>query len=71
MFRSDIKKDFGFILKLIKIMGFIEYEDENIIKLNTKGSHWIHLIQNYYALEYVNKIWSVSKNNPWPDRIKL
>lgn len=71
MFHSNLGKDFGSILKLIRILGFVEYEDENILKLNTKGSHWIHLVQNYYALNYVSKVWSVSKNNPWPDQIKL
>ncbi len=71
LFQANIEKDFKFSLKLIKMIRFIEHEDENIIKLNTKGSHWIHLVQNYYALKYVNKIWSVSKNNPWPDKIKL
>lgn len=71
MFHSNLEKDFGSILKLIRILGFVEYEDENILKLNTKGSHWIHLVQNHYALNYVSKVWSVSKNNPWPDQIKL
>lgn len=71
LFHSDLKKDFGIFLNIFKMMGFIENEKENIIKLNTRGSHWIHLVQNYYALEYVNKIWSVSKTNPWPDQIKL
>jgi oxygen-independent coproporphyrinogen III oxidase len=70
-FGNDPEKDFGWLLKLADLMGFVEYEEEHLVKLNTRGAHWIHLIQNYFALNYVNKIWSVSKSNPWPGQIKI
>jgi oxygen-independent coproporphyrinogen-3 oxidase len=70
-FNTKFELDFGTILKLIRIMGFIEKEDHTMFKLNTTGSHWIHLLQNHYALNYVNKIWSIQKKQPWPDEIKL
>ena len=65
------ENDFRLVTGLFRLLGFIESEDQGRIRLNTKGSYWIHLIQNYYALNYVNKIWSASKNNAWPDKIKL
>jgi len=71
LFNSKVEKDFAFILKLFKRLNYIENEDSSIIKLNTKGAHWIHLIQNYYALNYVNKIWTVSKRKAWPEKIIL
>ncbi len=70
-FQCDLQKDFSIILRLIRLLGYVDYENEDIIKLDNKGSHWIHLLQNQYALNYVNKIWSVSKKNPWPEKIKL
>ncbi len=70
-FQSELKKDFPYILNLAKMLNFISNEDDEIIKLNIKGSHWIHLIQNYYALNYINKIWSVSKKEAWPEKIVL
>ena len=63
--------DFRFITGLLRLLGFIDSEDQDNIRLNTRGSYWIHALQNYYALNYVNKIWSVSKNDPWPDKISL
>jgi oxygen-independent coproporphyrinogen-3 oxidase len=71
IFSSDIYNNFGFLLHLLKIFRFISTEDKDFIKLNTRGSHWIHLLQNYYALDYVNKIWSISKNTLWPEKIRL
>ncbi|MFH1161026.1 MAG: radical SAM protein [bacterium] len=71
LFQVDFEQEFGLISNFIRMMGFTESEDPDVIRLNTRGSHWLHLIQNYYALNYVNKVWSVSRKNSWPDCIKL
>jgi len=34
-FGNDPEKDFGRVLNLVNFMGFVEYEDENQLKLNT------------------------------------
>jgi oxygen-independent coproporphyrinogen-3 oxidase len=71
LFNSSIKKDFGMMFRIFKLMNFIDEENDRFINLNTAGSHWIHLIQNYYALNYVTKIWERSKKEAWPEQIKL
>ena len=71
IYKTEIYKDFGKILKLIKIFKFIELEDEEKIILNKKGCHWVHLAQNYFSLNYINKIWSICQNNLYPKMIKL
>ena len=70
-FQADIKKDFGFIFSLIEHMNWTERNGSAELKLNKKGSHWIHLIQNHYALNYVNKIWPVCQATPWPPKISI
>ena len=70
-FQGDIKKDFGFIFKIIERMNWAERNGPAELKLNKMGSHWIHLIQNYYALNYVSKIWPVCQSTPWPQKISL
>lgn len=71
MFKSDLTVDFPAIIKTLRLLRFIEHEDDYTIRLNLKGSHWIHLIQNHYALNYVSKIWTASKRTSWPDKIIL
>lgn len=70
-FQTDLRKDFGLIFSLIEWLNWIEENGSTELKLNKIGSHWIHLIQNYYALNYVNKIWSVCQTIPWPQKISL
>ncbi len=46
-------------------------ETEDQIFLTESGSFWIHLIQNYYILNYINKVWTVAMEQPWPKEIKI
>jgi oxygen-independent coproporphyrinogen-3 oxidase len=39
--------------------------------LTERGSFWIHLLQNYYVLNYIDTIWTRSMRSAWPARIKL
>ena len=71
LFDCDLKKDFPKILKLIKILGFVEKEDEFSITINKKGVHWIHLLQNYFALNYITSIWSAFQKTAYPEEVFL
>jgi len=71
LYGKDIYADFGLMLKLAKAFGFIGSEDEERLILNKHGCHWIHLAQNYFALNYISKIWSTAQKNPWPGKITL
>jgi hypothetical protein len=39
--------------------------------LTESGAFWIHLMQNYYVLNYIDKVWSRSMREAWPRRIEL
>ena len=39
--------------------------------LTERGAFWIHLMQNYYVLNYIDKVWSRSMREAWPGRIEL
>ena len=41
------------------------------IYLTELGSFWIHLAQNYFVLNYINKVWSAMKKEAFPDQINL
>lgn len=39
--------------------------------LTERGAFWIHLMQNYYVLNYIDEVWSRSMRSAWPGRIEL
>jgi coproporphyrinogen III oxidase-like Fe-S oxidoreductase len=68
LFKSDRK-----IHKLLWIANKLGLcnETEDQISLTEPGSFWIHLIQNYYILNYINRVWTVATEQPWPRETKI
>lgn len=59
-------------LMLRLLFGFRMAVDEgDEIVLNERGSFWLHLMQNYFALPYINRVWSEARVTARPGRINL
>jgi len=68
-FNSDSCKLLN-LLDILKWTGMTS-EDENAIRLTDRGAFWVHLLQNYFVLENIHKVWSVAKEQSWPGEIVL
>jgi len=69
LFGEEDKKIYR-LLWLSKILGLCR-EETNQFSLTERGAFWLHLMQNYFVLNYINKVWSVAMRKAWPDRIKI
>jgi oxygen-independent coproporphyrinogen III oxidase len=58
------------LIAFLKLIRFID-EDTDDLRLSDRGAFWMHLIQNYFALDYINKVWTVAKKEAWPKKIVL
>lgn len=61
------------IKTLFRLLKFFNFCKENDVEyyLTESGSFWAHLMQNYYVINYFNKIQSVGMQTPWPQAVKL
>jgi coproporphyrinogen III oxidase-like Fe-S oxidoreductase len=41
------------------------------LELTEAGAFWLHLAQNYFALNYVNTLWTQARQEPWPQAIAI
>jgi hypothetical protein len=58
------------LLRAIQKMGFaIQNGDQ--LELTGAGAFWLHLMQNYFALNYVNTLWTQARKEPWPQRVAI
>ncbi len=69
-FGSEFRKDYKLFTLAMKHMRFSRVEEETL-KLNRRGIHYIHLLQNHFALNYVNQIWSRNIDGELPEEIRL
>ena len=67
-FSKDLNRNYtlNLVSFLARILGLCEGE-----LLTMRGAFWIHLLQNQYILNYINKVWSASLQTPFPMAISL
>jgi coproporphyrinogen III oxidase-like Fe-S oxidoreductase len=56
------------IMNIGKALRMIEASN-GTMRLTRRGSFWIHLAQNYFALPAINAIWEQCKKTAWPKEI--
>jgi len=59
-----------FWLSLVEKLGWASRRT-GMMELNEKGAFWLHLVQNHFALTYVNTIWTQARREPFPQRIPI
>lgn len=65
---SDLKMKT--ILKIFRLLKFVEEHNDKIYLTDT-GAFWIHLVQNAFVLDYINKVWEIMKNEAFPKKIDI
>ncbi|MCX6096502.1 MAG: hypothetical protein NT125_07335, partial [Candidatus Bipolaricaulota bacterium] len=41
------------------------------LELTEPGAFWLHLVQNHFALDYVNTLWTKARREPWPQAVAI
>jgi coproporphyrinogen III oxidase-like Fe-S oxidoreductase len=57
-------------LRAIELAG-LAVRNGRYLELSEPGTFWIHLAQNYFALNYVNTLWTKARQEPWPYHIEI
>jgi oxygen-independent coproporphyrinogen-3 oxidase len=57
-------------LTAIERAGFAVRHQE-WLELTEPGAFWLHLVQNHFALNYVNRLWTEARREPWPQSVAI
>ena len=57
-------------LQVIEQAGLAVQRD-GVLELTDPGAFWLHLAQNYFALSYVNTLWTQARREPRPKQIVI
>jgi len=49
----------------------LAYVQNGILELTEPGAFWVHLAQNHFALQYVDRLWTTARREPWPGRVSF
>lgn len=57
-------------LRVVEQAGFAVHNGR-VLELTESGAFWLHLAQNYFALNYVNTLWTQARREPWPPEVAI
>jgi oxygen-independent coproporphyrinogen III oxidase len=57
-------------LGIAEQLGFAVHHG-GYLELTETGAFWLHLAQNYFALNYVNTLWTQARRAPWPQAVAI
>jgi oxygen-independent coproporphyrinogen-3 oxidase len=57
-------------LRVVEKAG-LAIKNDGHLELNESGAFWLHLAQNYFALNYVNTLWTRARQEPWPQAVEI
>jgi coproporphyrinogen III oxidase-like Fe-S oxidoreductase len=69
-FKRNFDKEFGNYMRMLEHLGFL-HDEHDQISLTDRGTYWIHAFEDFFSIDYINKLWKISKTNPWPENIVL
>ena len=69
-FNTSFDTKYGIHMKILNQIGFLKNGNDQIT-LTDKGTYWIHAFEDFFSIDYINKLWGTSKFNPWPETVVL
>lgn len=49
----------------------LAHRENGSYELTDSGAFWLHLVQNHFALAYVNTLWTEARKTPWPAGVDI
>jgi oxygen-independent coproporphyrinogen-3 oxidase len=67
-FGESLEQNYGFELWLARVLGFVKKENNKYV-MTTKGSYYYYYYENFYTLSYIDRMWHLMKNEPFPKEL--
>jgi oxygen-independent coproporphyrinogen-3 oxidase len=69
-FNRGFDEKYGKQMKFLNHLGYLRNGNDQI-SLSDRGTYWIHAFEDFFSIDYINKLWGTSKYNAWPDKVVL
>lgn len=69
-FGEDFDQKYGKYFRWMSRLGYVKTSNGSI-SLTDKGTYWIHAFEDFFSINYINKLWGTSIKDPWPEKVIL
>ncbi|HUU84924.1 MAG TPA: radical SAM protein [Phycisphaerae bacterium] len=70
MFDRDLSAAAGWLFAAPRALGLMRKAADGY-EVTGRGAYWIHRLQNGFSLEYITRIWTQCRRQPWPQEVRL
>ncbi len=67
-FNMSFDDKYGSFIEFLNRIGYLKNGLDQI-NLTDKGAYWIHAFEDFFSIDYINKLWGTSIQNPWPGKV--
>ncbi|MFC2087560.1 coproporphyrinogen-III oxidase family protein [Bacteroidota bacterium] len=69
-FGINFDEVYGKQMKILSRIGYLKNGNDQV-KLTDRGTYWIHAFEDFFSIDYISKLWGISKYDPWPEKVVL
>ena len=69
-FGVPLKKMYGLELAAAKGLGLVT-EKDGVYSMTPRGAFYYHYYESFYTLAYIDKMWGLLRENPFPAGMEL
>ncbi len=69
-FGEEFDRVYGLYAVLFSKLGMLKENNERIV-LSDRGAYWLHVLQDFFSINYISKLWGTSGRDPWPESVLL
>lgn len=69
-FHKNLYKYYGMEIMIARLLGFLK-KDKKGYRMTTKGSWYYHYFESFYTLSYIDQMWSLMKETPFPKELTI
>jgi oxygen-independent coproporphyrinogen-3 oxidase len=69
-FNLDFDEKYGSFMGILNRIGFLKNGDDQI-NLTDKGAYWLHAFEDFFSIDFINRLWGNANQLSWPDNVIL
>jgi len=69
-FNICFDEKYGSLIEIFNRIGYLNNGNDQI-NLTDKGAYWLHAFEDFFSIDFINRLWGTSEQNSWPDKVVL
>jgi menaquinone C8-methyltransferase len=61
---------YGSFIEILNRIGYLK-NGNGQINLTDKGTYWLHAFEDFFSIDFINRLWGAAAKDSWPEEVGL